>query len=454
LSEYKLITKGKLLASGLSVGNKIAAGKARYLQSPEESHKLQPGEILVTEITSPDWDPILKKASAIITSKGGRTSHASIVARELGVTAIVGIGDDIYKIKDGQLITVSCAEGKQGYVYEGLQQWTENEIDFRNIKMPNTKPMLIIADPDRAFQVSHYPNEGVGLLRMEFAISNSIKIHPMALVKFKELTNEKVKNEIEHLTLHYPDKEKYFSDKLAQGIATIACAFYPKDVIVRMSDFKTNEYANLIGGKLFEPEEENPMLGFRGASRYYSDRYKDGFRLECEAMKTVRNEMGLTNVKLMIPFCRTVEEGVKVIDIMEQYGLKRGENGLEIYVMSEIPSNVLLAEEFANIFDGFSIGSNDLTQLTLGIDRDSVIINSLFDEQNAAPKKMIAMAIQKAKACNRKIGLCGQAPSDHPEFARFLVEQGIDTISFTVDALIKGIENINKAEEKMYIISK
>jgi len=454
LSEYKLLTKGKLLASGLSVGNKIAAGKARYLQSPEESHKLQPSEILVTEITSPDWDPILKKASAIITSKGGRTSHASIVARELGVTAIVGIGDDIYKIKDGQLITVSCAEGKQGYVYEGLQQWSENEIDFRNIKMPNTKPMLIIADPDRAFQVSHYPNEGVGLLRMEFVISNSIKIHPMALVKFKELTNEKVKNEIEHLTLHYPDKEKYFSDKLAQGIATIACAFYPKDVIVRMSDFKTNEYANLIGGKLFEPDEENPMLGFRGASRYYNDGYKDGFRLECEAMKTVRNEMGLTNVKLMIPFCRTVEEGEKVIDIMDQYGLKRGENGLEIYVMSEIPSNVLLAEEFANIFDGFSIGSNDLTQLTLGIDRDSVIISSLFDEQNPAPKKMIAMAIQKAKASNRKIGLCGQAPSDHPEFARFLVEQGIDTISFTVDALIKGIENINKAEEKMYLISK
>lgn len=448
LKEYKLAGKGTVLATGLAVGNKIASGKARILQSPTESDKLLPGEILVTEITSPDWDPILKKAAAIITSKGGRTSHASIVARELGVVAVVGTGDAISKIKDGQTITVSCAEGKAGYVYDGLQKWTENEIDFRNIPMPKTDPMLILGDPDKAFQLSFYPNKGVGLMRLEFIISNAIRIHPMALVKFNELKDEKVKNEIENITHHYPDKEKYFTDKLAQAVATIACAFYPKDVIVRMSDFKTNEYANLIGGQDFEPKEENPMIGFRGASRYYNERYKEGFRLECEAMKIVRNEMGLTNVKLMIPFCRTLNEGKSVVEIMANYGLKRGENGLEIYVMAEIPSNVILAEEFTKIFDGFSIGSNDLTQLTFGIDRDSSIISDLFDEQNEASKRMIAMVIQKARACGRKIGLCGQAPSDHPEFAEFLVAQGINSISFTADALVSGIENINKAEEK------
>ena len=451
LKEYKLLTKGRLLASGLSVGNKIATGKVRFLESPMDADKLRPGEILITEITSPDWDPILKKASAIITSKGGRTSHASIVAREIGVVAVVGTGDDVLKIKDGEIITVSCAEGEKGYIYEGEQKWTEKLIDFRNIKMPKTEPMLILGDPERAFQLSFYPNKGVGLMRLEFIISNTIKIHPMALVKFNELKDNKVKDEIDELTHHYFDKEEYFTDKLAQAVATIACAFYPKDVIVRMSDFKTNEYANLIGGKDFEPDEENPMLGFRGASRYYSDRYKEGFRLECEAMKIVRNQMGLTNVKLMIPFCRTVEEGKNVIKIMEKYGLKRGENRLEIYVMAEIPSNVILAEEFAKVFDGFSIGSNDLTQLTLGIDRDSNIISSLFDEQDAAPKKMFEMVIKTAKKCHKKIGLCGQAPSDHPEFAAFLVEQGIDSISFTPDALIKGIENINIAEDNLLI---
>ncbi len=449
LKEYTLLGKGKELGTGLAVGNKIASGKARILLSPSESDKFHPGEILVTGITSPDWDPILKKASAIITSKGGRTSHASIVARELGVAAVVGAGETIFNIKDGQEITVSCAEGEIGHIYEGLQNWKEKEIDFRNIKMPQTKPMLILGDPDKAFQLSFYPNEGVGLMRLEFIINNAIKIHPMALVKFNELKDEKVKLEIENITHHYPDKEKYFIEKLSYAVATIACAFYPKDVIVRMSDFKTNEYANLIGGKDFEPKEENPMLGFRGASRYYSERYKEGFRLECEAMKTVREEMGLTNVKLMIPFCRTVSEGKKVVEIMEDYGLKRGENGLEIYVMAEIPSNVILADEFAKIFDGFSIGSNDLTQLTLGIDRDSAIISNLFDEQNDASKKMIAMVIRKARANGRKIGLCGQAPSDHPEFTEFLVRQNIDSISFNADALIPGIENINKAEEKL-----
>ncbi len=448
LKDYKLISKGNVLAKGEAIGNKITSGIARILQSPSESDKLLQGEILVTEITSPDWDPILKKAAAIITNKGGRTSHASIVARELGVAAVVGTGDATQKIKNGQSITVSCADGNAGHVYDGILKWTEKEIDFRNISMPKTSPMLIIGDPEKAFQLSFYPNKGVGLMRLEFIISNAIKIHPMALVKFGELKDEKVKKEIETITHHYPDKEKYFVDKLSQAVAIIACAFYPKDVIVRMSDFKTNEYANLIGGKDFEPEEENPMLGFRGASRYYNERYKEGFRLECEAMKVVRDEMGLTNVKLMIPFCRTVDEGKKVVALMSEYGLKSGKNKLEIYVMAEIPSNVILAEEFAKVFDGFSIGSNDLTQLTLGIDRDSSIINDLFDEQNEASKKMIAIVIQKAKKCNKKIGLCGQAPSDHPAFAEFLVEHGIDSISFNPDALIQGIENINKAEEK------
>lgn len=447
LTEYKMSTKATILASGLAIGSKIATGKARVLHSPAESDKLQKGEILITEITSPDWDPILKRAAAIITCKGGRTSHASIVAREIGAVAVVGAGEEIFKIKDGQEITISCAEGEIGHVYDGVQAWTEKEIDFRNIATPKTWPMLIVGDPDKAFKLSFYPNKGVGLMRLEFIINDAIKIHPMALVKFDTLKDESVKNEIEQLTHHYPDKKKYFVDKLAQAVATIACAFYPKDVIVRMSDFKSNEYANLIGGKDFEPIEENPMIGFRGASRYYNERYKEGFQLECQAMKIVRNEMGLTNVKLMIPFCRTAEEGKKVVDLMASYGLKKGENDLQIYVMAEIPSNVILAEEFAEVFDGFSIGSNDLTQLTLGIDRDSSIISNLFNEQDQASKKMIAMVIKTAKAKGKKIGLCGQAPSDHPEFAKFLVDQGIDSISFTADALLNGIENINKAED-------
>ncbi len=443
--EYKLLEKGKVIAEGNAVGTKIAAGVARILQSPAEADKLSGGEIVVTEITSPDWDPVLKKASAIITNKGGRTSHAAIVARELGVPAVVGCGNATQKIKDGNLITVSCAEGKTGFVYEGKLTFKETEYDFRGIKKPErTQAMLIVGDPDKAFKLSFYPNDGVGLMRIEFIITHFIQVHPMALVKFDELKDATVKKRIEELTHHYPDKEKYFVDKLAQGIGTIAAAFYPKDVIVRMSDFKTNEYANLIGGKDFEPKEENPMLGFRGASRYYNDLYKEGFRLECEAMKKVREEMGLTNVKVMIPFCRTVEEGKKVIEVMKTNGLDRSKDpSLEIYVMAEIPSNVMLAEEFAQIFDGFSIGSNDLTQLTLGIDRDSAIVSNLFSEQNAAAKQMIATMIERAKDAGAKIGLCGQAPSDFPEFARFLVEHGIDSISFNPDALLKGIENIN-----------
>jgi len=446
LKEYYLKQKGATLVSGNAVGTGITYGIARVLNSPADSDKLKKGEVLVTDITNPDWDPILKKAAAIITNKGGRTSHAAIVAREVGAIAIVGANGATNKIKDGDVVTVDNSQGKNGFVYSGKSDWEVKDLDFSKIKMPQTKPMLILADPDKAYKFSFYPNQGVGLMRLEFVINTAIRIHPMALVKFDELTEVSVKKEIEDLTYQYTDKKNYFIDKLSQAIGTIAAAFYPKDVIVRMSDFKTNEYANLLGGKQFEAEEENPMIGFRGASRYYNERYKEGFKLECEAMKVVRDEMGLTNVKLMIPFCRTVDEGKKVVSLMESYGLKRGENGLEIYVMAEIPSNVILAEEFAKVFDGFSIGSNDLTQLTLGIDRDSNIISDLFDENNKAVKWMIAHVINSAKLCGSKIGLCGQAPSDYPEFAEFLVAHGIDSISYNPDALLKGIENMNKAE--------
>ncbi|AEV98241.1 phosphoenolpyruvate synthase [Niastella koreensis] len=455
VKEYQLERKGVLLAEGEAVGSKITTGIARILRTPTEADKLKHGEIVVTEITSPDWDPILKKAAAIITDKGGRTSHASIVARELGVPAIVGTGNATQMIRDGETITVSCCEGKTGYIYKGELKYKEITHDFSELKLPEkTKPMLIVGDPEKAFSLSFYPNCGVGLMRIEFIITHFVQVHPMALIKFNELQDQAAKDRIEQLTHHYPDKEQYFVDKLAQGIATIAAAFYPKDVIVRMSDFKTNEYSNLVGGEQFEPKEENPMLGFRGASRYYNDRYREGFRLECEAIKTVRTVMGLTNVKVMIPFCRTVAEGKKVVEVMKANGLSREmDPSLEIYVMAEIPSNVLLAEQFAEIFDGFSIGSNDLTQLTLGIDRDSAIVSDLFSEQNEAAKQMMAMVIQKAKAAGKKIGLCGQAPSDFPEFAQFLVQQGIDSISFNADALLNGIENIKKAEVKGKIMA-
>lgn len=447
--QYKLKEGGKIIVTGTAVGNKISAGVARLILSPSDGYKLNAGEIVVTEVTNPDWDPILKKSSAIITERGGRTSHASIVARELGINAVVGAANALTNIKEGQWITVCCSEGETGYIYEGKCDWEEKEVDLGKIKMPETKPMMILGDPDRAFQLSFYPNSGIGLMRLEFIITNTIKVHPMALVKFDELNDSKVKEEIETITHHYTDKKKYFIENLARSVAAIACAFYPKAVIVRMSDFKTNEYSNLVGGRQFEPKEENPMIGFRGASRYYDTRYKEGFCLECEAMKMVRNDMGLINIKLMIPFCRTVEEGQKVLDTMEEYGLKRGDNGLEIYVMAEIPSNILQAEEFARIFDGFSIGSNDLTQLTLGIDRDNAIISHLFNEKNPSAKKLISSLIKKAKKAGVKVGLCGQAPSDFPEYAQFLVEEGIDSISFNPDALLDGINNINMAEKKL-----
>lgn len=447
VNTYKLKEKGKIICKGIGLGSKIAAGKARILKTPAEAHKLKTGEVLVTDITNPDWDPIMKKAAAIVTNKGGRTSHAAIVARELGVVAVVGTDNATKKIKNGQLVTVSCAEGENGIIYNGKLDWIEQNIDTNKIRIPKTEAKFILAHSEQAYRLSFLPNSGVGLMRLEFVISNAIKIHPMALVNYDKLKDKDAKKKINALTSAYKNKSEYFIDVLSQALATMAAVFYPKEVIVRMSDFKTNEYASLIGGKEFEPHEENPMLGWRGASRYYSDEYKEGFKLECLAMKKVREEMGLTNVKLMIPFCRTVDEGKKVIKLMADYGLKQGKNGLEIYMMVEIPSNVVLADDFAKIFDGFSIGSNDLTQLTLGIGRDSEILAYLFDVKNKAVMQLIADAIKAARKNKIKIGLCGQAPSDYPEFAQFLVEQGISSISFNPDALLKGMANMYKAEQ-------
>jgi len=379
----------------------------------------------------------MKKAAAIVTNRGGRTCHAAIVSRELGVPAIVGTEHGTELLKDGQMVTVSCAEGDTGFVYDGRLQFEVQRTSLKDLSRPRTKVMMNVGNPEEAFSLSFIPNDGVGLAREEFIISTYIKIHPLALLDYERLADAGVKAQIDALTAGYADKPQFFVDKLAQGVAMIAAAFYPKDVILRLSDFKTNEYANLIGGKPYEPAEENPMIGFRGASRYYNPRYQAGFALECRAVRKVRDEMGLTNLKLMIPFCRTVEEGRRVQAEMEKHGLKRGVDGLELYVMCEIPSNVILAEEFAEIFDGFSIGSNDLTQLILGVDRDSEIVASIFDERNPAVKKMIAQVIAVCRAKKRKIGICGQAPSDYPEFAEFLVEQGIDSISLNPDTVMK-----------------
>jgi pyruvate,water dikinase len=444
ISSYKLKSHGPFLTKGLAIGNQITCGVARILSSPAEIEKLNVGEILVTEYTSPDWDPILKKVSGIITNKGGRTSHAAIIARELGAVAIVGAEDGTSTIHDGDLITLSCAEGRTGYLYMGKLEWEKNTIDTSSIVLPDyPKAQLIIADPDQAFKLSFLPNHGVGLLRMEFMISNYIQVHPMALLHPEQVTDKIDQLKIGELTRHYKNPEDFFVDKLAEGIGLIAAAFAPKEVIVRMSDFKTNEYAGLIGGQAFEPKEENPMIGFRGASRYYHDRYKEAFELECKAICIVRDHIGLTNVKVMIPFCRTVEEGKKVIALMEEFGLKRGQNGLEIFVMAELPANVILAAQFAEVFDGFSIGSNDLTQLTLGVDRDSVLVAELFNEENAAMEQLIKTMISKAKESGKHCGLCGQAASDSILFAKWLVESGIDSIAFNADALIKGIDQIN-----------
>ena len=449
IETHLLKARGKILASGRSIGAKIACGRVRIISSPDHMNLFQDGEILVTEKTDPDWQPIMKKAAAIITRRGGRTCHAAIVSRELGIPAVVGIEQQAFTLKDGQIVTVSCADGDEGFIYEGELPFEVLRTNVRNLARPLTEVMMNLANPENAFSLSRIPNDGVGLARMEFIISNHIKIHPLALLNYENLADPAAKAEIAKLTANYDDKPAFFVDQLAQGAGMIAAAFYPKDVILRLSDFKTNEYANLIGGKAYEPDEENPMLGFRGASRYYHPLYQEGFALECQAVKKIRDEMGLNNLKLMIPFCRTIEEGLRVQEEMAKHGLKRGENGLEIYVMCEIPSNVILADEFCDIFDGFSIGSNDLTQLILGVDRDSEIVAPIFDERNPAVKSMIAQAISTCRARGRKIGICGQAPSDYPEFAKFLVEQGIDSISLNPDTVLSATLVIVETEQKM-----
>jgi len=448
LEFFELKKKGRVLTKGRSVGEMIGRGPVRVVKNVQHLSEVREGDVLVTDKTDPDWEPMMKKAAAIVTNRGGRTCHAAIVSRELGLPAIVGTNNGTEVLQTGQNVTVSCAEGETGFVYDGLLDFNIRQVNLKELKRPRTKIMMNVGNPEEALRLSFFPNDGVGLAREEFIISTYVKIHPLALLDYDRLDDPLVKKKIDQLTVGYDDKPQFYVDKLAQGVAMIAAAFYPKDVIVRMSDFKTNEYANLVGGKPYEPIEENPMIGFRGASRYYNPRYQRGFALECQAMEKVRGEMGLTNLKLMVPFCRTVDEGRKVLKEMEKHGLRRGENGLEVYVMCEIPSNVILAEEFAEVFDGFSIGSNDLTQLVLGVDRDSEIVAHVFDERNPAVKKMISSVIKTAKAKGRKIGICGQAPSDYPDFARFLVEEGIDSISLTPDAILKTTLSVLKLEQE------
>lgn len=446
-STYQIKSKGKTLVKGLSIGDAIVSGQVCLIENARDIGQFIDGSILVTSTTDPDWVPIMKRAAAIVTDHGGRTSHAAIVSRELGLPAVVGTGTATHVLHSGQEITVSCAEGDEAAIYEGLADYEIQTLDMDDVPATRTKVMLNLANPGAAFRWWRLPADGVGLARMEFVISNAIRIHPMALVNFDTLTDPKAKLEIAELTAGYPDKSVYFVDRLAEGLARIAATLYPKPVIVRMSDFKTNEYAGLLGGAAFEPTEENPMIGFRGASRYYSPRYRDGFALECRAIRKLRHQLGFKNVVVMIPFCRSVSEAEKVLEVMAENGLRRGEDGLQVFVMCEIPSNVILAKQFAQHFDGFSIGSNDLTQLTLGVDRDSGELADLFDEQDEAVKWMIRKVIGEAKASGAKIGLCGQAPSDHPEFAKFLVECGIDSISVTPDSFIAVKQNVSEAEK-------
>ncbi|HPL64433.1 MAG TPA: phosphoenolpyruvate synthase, partial [Syntrophales bacterium] len=448
LESYVLLETKKPVVTGTAVGSKIGAGPVNTIETVNDIKSFKKGEVLVTDMTDPDWEPIMKIAAAIVTNKGGRTCHAAIVSRELGVPCIVGTGEGTKKLKGISEATVSCAEGEIGNVYPGLLKYDVQRINLQNMSRPRTKIMMNLGNPDIAFNLASIPNDGVGLARLEFIINN-IRLHPLALIQFDKVSDPEIRKEIENLTQGYENKSDFFIDKLAQGVAKIGAAFYPNDVIVRMSDFKSNEYANLLGGKFFEPEEENPMIGWRGASRYYDEKYKAGFALECEAMKKVRNEMGLTNVKLMIPFCRTLDEGRKVVETMRQYGLVRGENNLELYMMVEIPSNVVLIEEFGKIFDGFSIGSNDLTQLTLGLDRDSAQVAHVFDERDPAVLTLVREAITKANKMGKKIGICGQAPSDYPEFARFLVECGIDSMSLNSDTVIKTTLDIIETEKSL-----
>jgi pyruvate,water dikinase len=457
LKEYKIVNEiplDRLLMEGIAVGDKIGHGRARQVLTLDgrdgsvDEIDFKAGEVLITEMTDPDWEPLMKKASAIITEKGGRTCHAAIIARELGVPAVVGVGPVISQLESGQDITVSCAEGSDGKIYSGIIDYEFIETAYNEFPQTEMHVMMNIGSPDLAFKYAKIPNDGVGLARQEFIINNHIKVHPLALLNHKELKDEELSKAIEVLIKGYASEEDFFIEKLAQGVAKIAAAFYPKRVIIRLSDFKTNEYYNLLGGKYFEPKEENPMIGWRGASRYYSKEFRAAFDMECKALAKVRNEFGLDNVTIMIPFCRTPAELKKVLAILEENGLKRGENGLEIYLMAEIPSNIILADQFAPLIDGFSIGSNDLTQLVLGLDRDSNLVAHLYDERNDAVKSMISLLIQTAKKHKVKVGICGQGPSDFPDFSEFLIENGIDTLSVTPDSILKTLRVVSAIEAR------
>ena len=449
IEEYKLLETSNIITTGTSVGSKIGVGKANRIMAAKDISLFKPGDVLVTEMTDPDWVPIMKIASAIVTDKGGRTCHAAIVSRELGIPCVIGTSDATEKIADDTLLTVSCAEGNEGHVYEGELKFKVTTTNVNDLDRPKTKMMMNIGSPDQAFQYAAIPNDGVGLAREEFIINSHIKIHPLALLHFDKVKDKKARQAITEITAGYTDKSQFFVDKLAEGIATIGAAFHPNPVIIRFSDFKTNEYANLIGGAQFETEENNPMLGWRGASRYYSEAYREAFELECRAFKRVRDDMGITNVKAMVPFCRTIQEAKNVLEIMEQNGLKRGVNDFEVYVMAEIPSNVILAEQFADLFDGFSIGSNDLTQLALGVDRDNHTVAHIYNENNEAVKELIRHLIEVGKKKKVKVGICGQGPSDYPEFAKFLIDEGIDSISLTPDTIIKTTIAAKKIEDKL-----
>ena len=444
--QYTLKGKGKVVASGRAVGEKIATGPVRLISNAAALEAFVDGDVLVADTTSPDWEPVMKRAAAIVTNRGGRTCHAAIVARELGIPAVVGAGDATARLVSGQTVTVSCAEGEAGRIYDGAIPFDMREIDTADVPRPRTKVMINLGNPDNAFHMSFLPNDGVGLARLEFIIAEYIKAHPMALLHPDRVPNQRERRDIERLIRHYPDGGAYFIEKLSEGIGTLAAAFYPKPVIVRTSDFKTNEYANLLGGRSFEPDEANPMIGFRGASRYAHPNYEEGFALECAALKRVRNEMGLTNVRVMIPFCRRVQEAEAVLAAMAKHGLKRGENGLEVFVMCEIPNNVIQIDAFAKLFDGFSIGSNDLTQLVLGVDRDSEIVAFDFDERDPGVMEAIRQAVEGARRNGRHSGICGQAPSDFPEVAEFLVRQGIDSISLNPDTVIPTTVRIANIE--------
>jgi pyruvate,water dikinase len=456
---YRLLEKGELMATGTAVGTKIGQGVAHLIHSSLEMDQFNEGEVLVTSMTDPDWEPIMKIAAAIVTNKGGRTCHAAIVSRELGIPCVIGSGNADELIKTGEEVTISCCEGETGNVYRGLLKFTVDKFNLEELPKTRTKIMMNVGMPEKAFSQGMIPNSGVGLAREEFIINAHIGIHPLALIEYDKL-KEKAKNDqkiagviysIDHITAVYEDKRQFFIDKLAEGVCRIAAAFYPNDVIVRLSDFKTNEYENLLGGYLYEPTESNPMIGWRGASRYYDEKFMPAFELECIALHKARSEVGLTNIKVMVPFCRTPEEGKKVIEIMKKFGLVQGEDGLEVYVMCEIPSNVICADQFADIFDGFSIGSNDLTQLTLGLDRDSALVSHLYDERNDAVKRLVKQVIDVAKKKGKKIGICGQAPSDFPDFAEFLVECGIDSMSLIPDTVIKTLLAVAKKEKELGI---